>query len=144
VHPKLAVKEMKIDNAALDVNLAHLGYIVPLAGLRPESATGTFWLDVDDLRGPAALAAHGSIEIDGATLVSGPMIELYEKLRPFLKNAPPLKNMKQKITSKFTIAGGAISTDELRLESEGFDAVLAGSTSFDGALDYHVKVEQLP
>lgn len=142
--PKLAVQEMKIDNAALDVSLAHLGYIVPLAGLRPESATGTFWLDIGELRGPAALAGRGTIELDGATLVSGPMIELYETIRPMLTKAPPLKNMKQKITSKFTIGGGKVSTEELRVDADGLNLVLAGSTSFDGALDYHVKIAQLP
>lgn len=152
------LEELTADGCRLTVNMAHLGLLLPVLGQRPQEASGTLRLQLEDLSGEGftleelsrTLKARGTVEVRGGTVLSGPLAAIFQAVAGLLKEDSPAVDGDggtalevRLMRSSFRIAGGAVRSDDIRVEGPGMDLRLAGSTSLDGALDYQVRLHGL-
>jgi hypothetical protein len=137
--------QMRAKGVALKDGMSSLRYLVPILAGTDVAPDGTLDMNLY-LRGQGttreeirrSLVGQGNltvdpIQLDGSTAVA--------ELAAMLSLNP--KDLVGSVHSQFAIGRGRVATDHLTLTLGQVPVVLAGSTDFDGRLDYRVQQDGL-
>ena len=146
------VKEFVIDGSTFSGNLAHLASFIPLMGDKPQNASGTLGFRIEGLKADGldmaslqrSLTGAGGFSLEGGAMVSGPITQLYSAFRAIgasdlgaLAGGGGGQALKfDLLGSTFSIHDGRIFTNDFSVKAAGMELEIAGSTGFDGTLDY--------
>jgi AsmA protein len=135
--------QFRATEVALDNDMAALRYLVPVLAGAPGGMSGRLTMDVY-LRGRGesreelshSLLGQGNVSVDPIELKGTPLIAEIQKVVDL-----PAREKAGSLRTDFRLQDGRVTTERLTLTMGRVPLVASGWTSFDGQLDYQVKLD---